>query len=112
LLSGWTKGSLRATLHRVAGPASSNSCSDREVLKEAVQSPRTSVAFFADPNKDVSESLEATAKNQTETTTDFLTGALGGMSVAEYIRWRSGGDDAERSGVSFTAEESEIIHKT
>jgi len=114
LLSGWTKGSLRATLHRVAGPVSSNSFSDVEVLKEAVQHPRTSVAFFADPNKDVSESLEATAKNQTETTAtdDFLTGAVGGISVAEYIRWRSGGDGAERSGISFTAEESEIIQKT
>ena len=114
LLSGWTKGSLRATLHRVAGPASSNSCSDVEALKEAVQHPRTSVAFFADPNKDVSESLEATAKNQSKTTSpdDFLTGALGGMSVAEYIRWRSGGDGAARSGVSFTEEECEIIQKT
>jgi len=111
LLAGWTKGSLRATLHRVAGPASSNSCSDRRDLLEAVHHPRTSLAFFADPNRDVSESLAATAtETATETTTDDLTDALGGMSVAEYMQWRSGGDGAERSGVSFTAKESEIIH--
>lgn len=112
LLSRWTKGILRATLHRVAGPASLNSCSDMEVLKEAVRSPRTSVAFFADPNKDVSESLEATAKKQNETTIDFLAGAPGKMSIGEYIKWRSGGDGAKRSGVSFMSEESKIIHKT
>ena len=105
LLAGWTNGSLKATLHRVAGPASANSCSDRKVLLEAVHRPRTSVAFFADPNRDVSESLQATQS-------DFATDPLEGMSVAEYIRWRSGGDGAERSGVSFTEKESEIINKT
>jgi isopenicillin N synthase-like dioxygenase len=105
LLSSWTQGSLRATLHRVAGPASRNSCSDREILREAVHVPRTSLAFFADPNKDVSESLEAT--------TSIQAGSIeGGMSVAEYISWRSGGDGAERSGVSFTEKESERIRET
>ncbi len=104
LLSGWTRGSLRATLHRVAGPASKNSCSDKEVLLEAVHRSRTSLAFFADPNKDVSKSLQATDG-------DVLTETLGGMSVEEYISWRSGGDGADRSGVSFTANESEIIEK-
>lgn len=110
LLAGWTKGSLRATLHRVAGPASSNSCSDKTVLLEATNHPRTSLAFFADPNKDLSKSLEATLKEAG--TADDLTVALGGMSVVEYIRWRSGGDNADRSGVSFTAKESEIINTT
>jgi len=66
------------------------------------------MAFFADPNHDVSESLAATA---TATEKDDLAVALGGLSVAEYIRFRSGGDDNQRSGVSFTAKESEIITK-
>mmetsp|Transcript_13778 Transcript_13778/g.28867 ORF Transcript_13778/g.28867 Transcript_13778/m.28867 type:complete len:406 (+) Transcript_13778:164-1381(+) len=107
LLAGWTKGALRATLHRVAGPGSLNSGSDRQVLVEATKHSRTSMAFFADPNRNVSESLAAT----TATEKDELTNALGGMSVAEYIRWRSGGDGVERSGVSFTLEESETITK-
>ena len=105
LLSGWTRGSLRATLHRVAGPASKNSCSDKEVLLEAVHRPRTSLAFFADPNKDVSKSLA-------DTNGDVVTETLEGMSVDEYISWRSGGDGADRSGLSFTEKESEIIRKT
>lgn len=104
LLSGWTRGSLRATLHRVAGPASKNSCSDKEVLLEAVHRSRTSLAFFADPNKDVSKSLA-------DTDGDVVTETLGGMSVEEYISWRSGGDGADRSGVSFTDKENEIIRK-
>lgn len=108
LLSGWTRGILKATLHRVAGPASKNSCSDRNILLEAVHRPRTSLAFFADPNKNVSESLQATAASSEDSD---LIDALGGMSVEEYISWRSGGDGAERSGVSFTDEESEIIKK-
>ena len=106
LLAGWTKGVLRATLHRVAGPASLNSGSNRQVLLEAVNHSRTSLAFFADPNHDVSESLAATAAT---TEKDDLTDALGGISVAEYIRWRSGGDGVERSGVSFTANEKQCI---
>lgn len=109
LLSGWTRGSLKATLHRVAGPASKNSCSDRSVLLKAVNRPRTSLAFFADPNKNVSESLQATAASPEDS---HLIDALGGMSVEEYISWRSGGDGAERSGVSFTENETEIIKKT
>jgi len=108
LLSGWTRGSLRATLHRVAGPASKNSCSDKEILLEAVHKPRTSLAFFADPNREVSKSLQATS----DAGSDVLTETLGGMSVEEYISWRSGGDGADRSGVSFTANETEIIRKT
>jgi len=108
LLAGWTHGALRATLHRVAGPALLNSGSNRQGLLDAVNHARTSMAFFADPNHDVSESLAATA---TATEKDDLAVALGGLSVAEYIRFRSGGDDNQRSGVSFTAKESEIITK-
>lgn len=104
LLAGWTRGALKATLHRVAGPASLNSGGDRAVLVEATNHPRTSVAFFADPNQHVSDSLAATNNNG-------LGGPLGDMSVAEYIRWRSGGDGTQRSGVSFTAEESELLEK-
>lgn len=117
LLAGWTKGSLRATLHRVAGPASTNSRSNKEDLLEAVNHPRTSVAFFADPNQDVSASLEATATktqhndDNAASIDDTLAETLGGMSVAEYIRWRAGGEGAERSGVSFTTKESEIVNK-
>eukprot|EP00537_Pseudo-nitzschia_pungens_P008548 CAMPEP_0172370252 /NCGR_PEP_ID=MMETSP1060-20121228/36885_1 /TAXON_ID=37318 /ORGANISM="Pseudo-nitzschia pungens, Strain cf. cingulata" /LENGTH=360 /DNA_ID=CAMNT_0013095455 /DNA_START=220 /DNA_END=1302 /DNA_ORIENTATION=- len=106
LLAGWTKGTLRATLHRVAGPASENSGSDRQVLVEATKQSRTSIAYFVDPNRNVSESLAATTATEGD---DDLKDALRGMSVAEYIRWRSGGDGFERSGVSFTPEESKII---
>jgi len=129
LLAGWTNGALRATLHRVAGPASLNSGSDRDVLLEAVNRARTSVAFFVDPNHDVAESLvattttakatakatataTATATAKATTEKDDLAVALGGMSVGEYIRFRSGGDGVRRSGVSFTAKESEIISKS
>ncbi|VEU34812.1 unnamed protein product [Pseudo-nitzschia multistriata] len=105
LLAGWTNGALKATLHRVAGPASLNSGSDRRVLIEATKHSRTSIAFFADPNANVRESLETNENNQN------FKGALGGMSVADYIRWRSGGNGFERSGVSFTPEERKIIAK-
>jgi len=116
LLAGWTNGALRATLHRVAGPASLHSSgSQREVLLKAVNHARTSIAFFADPNNGVSEALTATATVTTAATTteqknDDLTDALGGMSVKEYITFRSGGDGVQRTGVSFTAKESEIIN--
>jgi hypothetical protein len=126
LLSGWTKGILRATLHRVAGPGSINSGSNKEDLFEATKHPRTSIAFFADPNYNVSESLTATAAATAVTSPnnnnnnndvnddkeeDPLTIALEGMSVSEYIRWRSGGtdDDIKRSGVSFTKNETDVL---
>ena len=129
LLSGWTKNILRATLHRVAGPGSINSGSNKEDLFEATKHPRTSIAFFADPNYNVSESLTATATATATAVTssnsiinndnvddddkekDPLTIALEGMSVSEYIRWRSGGtdDDIKRSGVSFTKNETDVL---
>ena len=99
----------------------------KEDLFEATKHPRTSIAFFADPNYNVSESLTATAATAAATTSssnnnnknemnddkekDPLTTALEGMSVSEYIRWRSGGtdDDIKRSGVSFTKNETDVL---
>jgi len=105
LLSGWTKGSLRATLHRVAGPASPHSQSRMEDLLEAVKHTRTSMAFFADPNENVAESLAASGKEE-----NGLVDALEGMSVSEYIEWRSGGSGSDRSGIGFTsADEKQIL---
>lgn len=100
LLSGWTKGALCATLHRVAGPASLNSTSSREHLLKAVKHKRTSIAFFADPNKDVSINLSS---NKSESISKQE------MSISEYIEWRSGGSGDDRSGVSFTSDESNLM---
>ena len=97
ILSDWTGGELRATLHRVAGPASAGRRGDdvadrayRESLLRAVSVPRYSIAYFADPNGDVSIDAE-----------------LGGgdSRVSDYIRWRSGGSGSDRSGVAFTSTE-------
>ena len=35
--------------------------------------------------------------------------ALQGMTVAEYIEWRSGGTTSDRSGIGFTKEEQSRI---
>ncbi|KAL7545267.1 hypothetical protein ACHAWF_008615 [Thalassiosira exigua] len=91
ILSEWTGGELKATLHRVAGPASKGSTSSVDELQRAVAMPRISVAYFADPNGDVSASLAGNDEKG------------GDMSVADYIRWRSGGDDSDRSGVAFAS---------
>lgn len=100
ILSEWTRQELKATLHRVAGPASEGSAASREALIEAAGVPRTSIAYFADPNKGVSTTLEGRRAE----------GDAGGedgseMRVSDYIRWRSGGEDAARSGVAFTSTE-------
>jgi len=109
LLSGWTGGSLLATLHRVAGPASKGSRHSDDVYKtllQAVSKSRTSIAFFSDPNEGVAASLkESNAKSG-------LTDALNGMSVAEYIKWRSGGSGDDRSGLKFTQEEEKRIQNS
>lgn len=95
LLSDWTQRSngepLLATVHRVAGPASENSASDPLVLQEAMSRGRTSIAFFADPDDNSPLSSE------------------NGMTMDEYIRWRSGGDSADRSGVAFTEAEKKTM---
>ena len=104
LLSGWTKGDLKATLHRVAGPASLHSQTPKETLIEACKHTRTSIAFFADPNHDVSSKLSSKED-------EGLKDALGGMSVAEYIEWRSGGSSKfnDRSGIGFTSNERDML---
>ena len=98
LLSNWTKRGegegehpLLATVHRVAGPASENSACDPVVLQEAMLQGRTSIAFFADPDDGSPLSLE------------------NGMTIEEYINWRSGGNCADRSGVAFTDLEKSIL---
>eukprot|EP00934_Nitzschia_sp_Nitz4_P002710 Nitzschia sp. Nitz4//scaffold462_size6021//679//1620//NITZ4_009193-RA/size6021-processed-gene-0.1-mRNA-1//1//CDS//3329552494//2700//frame0 len=87
LLQDWTDGSLLATLHRVV---------------DINPAPRTSLAFFADPNPDVSATLK---KDSSEATTS--SGKY--KSVAEYIQWRSGGTGKERSGLAFSEEEAERV---
>lgn len=87
LLSAWTNGAVRATLHRVAGPRSERSGTPPERLREAAAAHRHSLALFVDP--DPGAELGAGGAPAPP-------GA--GGSVAEYVRWRSG---AEGEGVSF-----------
>lgn len=95
LLSDWTKREgqepLLATVHRVAGPASENSATDPSVLQEAMVRGRTSIAFFADPD----DGSPLSSDN--------------GMTMEEYIQWRSGGKGTDRSGVAFTDAEKEVL---
>ena len=102
LLESWTNGKIPATLHRVAGPTSENSCSPTQDLLDAVGKDRTSLAFFADPDTGVKAVLQEG---------DGENGEVDQMSVEEYIRWRSGGadGDSKRSGLAFTTEEEERI---
>ena len=88
LLSEWTKGTLLATLHRVVG------------YENDENKPRTSLAFFADPDQDISAALKTTSEQD-----DDITKFTKTMSVAEYIQWRSGGTGTDRSGVDFTDDE-------
>lgn len=105
LLSGWTRQELKATLHRVAGPASVGSSMSKNSLLDAVAVPRVSLAYFADPNGDVSSSL---GENEFE----VEMGVGKRMTVSDYIRYRSGrsgGKGRGRSGVAFTrTEESRL----
>lgn len=89
LLSEWSNGKLLATLHRVISIGDPSK-------------PRTSVAFFADPDQEVSARLQESPEGVT---------TKHGMSVAEYIQWRSGGSGRQRSGLAFTAEEEERAKK-
>mmetsp|Transcript_55770 Transcript_55770/g.118634 ORF Transcript_55770/g.118634 Transcript_55770/m.118634 type:complete len:620 (-) Transcript_55770:240-2099(-) len=98
ILSEWTGQQLRATLHRVAGPASVGSTMSEEALAKAVAVTRTSVAYFADPNRDV-----YTALNERNGGGVIREGSA--MNVSDYIQWRSGGEGAARSGVAFTSTE-------
>ncbi|KAL3760488.1 hypothetical protein ACHAWU_007807 [Discostella pseudostelligera] len=118
LLSEWTRQELKATLHRVAGPASSDSCNtamEREALMESVRRERISMAYFADPDVVVSVSLSNTntaammKKKEDGVLANDEKSGIETMSVSDYIRWRSGGSGQDRSGVAFTSlEESRL----
>lgn len=100
-LSRYTDGKLKATLHRVAGPASSNSGTDAKILHEAMKKPRSSIAFFADPNIDAkmpNMQAEKIMNKITESNKKEL-------NVGEYIEWRSGGSGSNRVGIAYTVEE-------
>ena len=102
---------LRATLHRVAGPASADSLSRTEDLVEASNRPRTSIAYFVDPNVDIQQclTLNSDEKKKDSGRDGGLVKPLNGMSVAEYIQWRSGGSEKGRSGIGFTSDEQEFL---
>ena len=101
ILSEWTRQDLKATLHRVAGPASVGSTTSMNDLLQAVSVQRRSIAYFADPNPNVattlSQSNDHTLQNEKK------------MTIDEYIKWRSGGTGSDRSGVSFTSDEFERL---
>jgi len=100
ILSEWTRQELKATLHRVAGPSSIGSTTPQDVLLKAVTVPRISLAYFADPNKDVSTVLEGKSSSDDEKSGEGIK-----MSIEEYIQFRSGGQGDTRSGVAFTSTE-------
>jgi len=108
LLETWTNQAIPATLHRVAGPASTGSTSSPKSLLDAVKRDRTSIAFFADPNQDAKASLLLQQQGTKKETTEKQ------MNVADYIRWRSGGDhnNRKRSGLAFTQEEEDRIQRS
>ena len=93
ILSEWTDGRLLATLHRVTFTNDEGSDS----------STRTSLAFFADPDPDVSTNLHL--GSSTDVNVDKRPN-----TVAEYISWRSGGIENDRTGVAFTETEEKRIH--
>jgi isopenicillin N synthase-like dioxygenase len=101
ILSEWTRQDLKATLHRVAGPASVGSTTSKNDLLKAVQVERRSIAYFADPNPNV-----ATTLSQSNNTS---LGNEDNMTIDEYIQWRSGGTGTDRAGVSFTRKEEERL---
>jgi len=107
ILSVWTRQELKATLHRVAGPASTGSTTPQDTLLKAVAVPRISLAYFADPNKDVSTVLEDTSGSDGKESGD----SSNEMSIEEYIRYRSGGQGDSRSGVAFTSSEESRLGK-
>ena len=106
LLSTWSNGIFKATLHRVAGPHSPNASHSQSTLWETVTKERISIAYFVDPNPNVSlDSNEYPFGN-----------------ALEYLKWRSGTSSTSsndlhgssdnthtRSGVAFTDSEKERI---
>jgi len=101
ILAEWTRNDLKATLHRVAGPATTGSPTSKDDLLEAVSLPRRSIAYFSDPNSNVSTALSKSK--------DCDSGDDVNMTIHEYIQWRSGGTNANRSGVAFTSNEEERL---
>eukprot|EP00984_Skeletonema_dohrnii_P000116 scaffold35_cov117-Skeletonema_dohrnii-CCMP3373.AAC.9 len=101
ILSEWTRQDLKATLHRVAGPASIGSTTSTTDLLKAVSVQRRSIAYFADPNPNVATTLSKSNHHSLENEDN--------MTIDEYIQWRSGGTGADRSGVSFTSKEEERL---
>lgn len=106
ILSEWTRQELKATLHRVAGPSSTGSTTPQDTLLKAVAVPRISLAYFADPNKNVSTVLEDTSSSDGKES-----GEGSKMSIEEYIQYRSGGRGDSRSGVAFTTTEESRLGK-
>jgi len=92
LLNGWTQGAIKATLHRVAGPASLHSRTPKKLLEDASLRDRHSLAFFVDLDPDVSLFDVASGGGVPE----------GVSSVADYVRWRCG---AGGDGVNFASGE-------
>ena len=84
---------------RVAGPASLGQSEEAQAeVMDAVGVERTSIAFFADPDPGIAVNLKSVVCD----------GGGGGhegaqMSVADYIRWRSG----RGSGIGYTETEKE-----
>ena len=101
ILSEWTRQDLKATLHRVAGPASIGSTTSTNDLLKAVSVERRSIAYFADPNPNVATTLSQSNDHSLENEDN--------MTIDDYIKWRSGGTGADRSGVSFTRMEEERL---
>ena len=101
ILSEWTRQDLKATLHRVAGPKSIGSTTSTNDLLKAVQVPRRSIAYFADPNPNVATTLSQS--------NDSSSGKGDNMTIDEYIQWRSGGTGSDRAGVAFTRKEEERL---
>lgn len=97
LLSEWTNGVLLATLHRVVLLENNESGQDALSSKTPSDTTRTSLAFFADPDPNVSTTLKETERGSSDTAAS--------MSVSEYIQYRSGGASSVREGVQFTAQE-------
>ena len=88
LLAALTGNRVRATRHRVPGPASADSLTAPEVLRADAGRARVSIAFFVDPDEGCKAGLEADAAGAAP---------RADLSVAEYIAWRAGDGD----GVAF-----------
>lgn len=103
ILAEWTRNDLKATLHRVAGPTSTDSPTSKDELLKAVSLTRRSIAYFSDPNSNVSTALSKSK--------DCASGDDVNMTIHEYINWRSGGtkNNANRSGVAFISNEEERL---